>query len=99
MAGRHAADSGPRQGEKATLKSPCVATPRMGTQEPRACNSRGRSLAHARLAAWSGGAGDSNNAPLLSNLLSNRQMEMDDERFPGENVSALGTPALPAGGP
>src|SRR5438132_5280097 len=40
-----------------------------------------------------------NNSSLLSSLLSRSCAESDDERTLEENVPALGTPALPAGGP
>ena len=40
-----------------------------------------------------------NDSSLLSSLLSRRHTETNDERALQENVSALGAPALPAGGP
>jgi hypothetical protein len=40
-----------------TAKSTCVTALRKGTQEQRACDSRGRSLAYAWLADWSGWRG------------------------------------------
>ena len=40
---------------------------------------------------------DDNVSSLLGRLLSRRHTESDDEQAPEENVSALGTPALPAG--
>jgi len=50
LAGRSAAASDPRHGESPCLPSPGGATPRTGTQEARAWDSRGRSLAQAWLA-------------------------------------------------
>src|SRR5712692_5756604 len=40
-----------------------------------------------------------NDSSLQASLWSRRRMETDDERAPAENISALGTPVLSAGGP
>jgi len=53
---------------------------------------------YASIVAGGAMKGD-NDASLLSRLLSHSYAEIDNERALEENVSALGTPALQAGGP